>query len=322
MLLNLLFVAIGVGLVSYGASYLVEGASSFAKKLGITDMVIGLTVVAFGTSTPELVVSLISSIKGNGDVAIGNVIGSNIFNILLILGISALIYPISIQRNTVWKEIPLSLLAAIIALVMANDIFLDGNSINSIARIDGIILLAFFVIYIYYTFGIAKVEGGQEEPGSGSKNYSIPVALLFILGGIAALTFGGRLIVNNAVDLAKVMGVSDSIIGLTLVAAGTSIPELATSIAAAIKKNSDIAIGNVVGSNIFNIFFILGISSTVTPLRSTGITNIDYLVCIAASVVLFITCFLFKPKTLFRVEGAILILGYVLYTGYLISRAT
>lgn len=321
MILSLVFVAIGVLLVSYGASYLVEGASSLAKRFGITDMVIGLTVVSFGTSAPELVVSAISALQGNGDVAIGNVVGSNIVNILLILGISSLIYPITVQRNTIWKEIPLSLLAALVLMVMANDIIIDGSITNVITRIDGLVLLAFFLIYVYYTFGIAKVDNTEEEMVQ-IKKYSGFLSLIFVLGGIAALTFGGRLIVVNAIKIASSLGVNESIIGLTLVAIGTSIPELATSVAAAIKKNSDIAIGNVVGSNIFNIFFILGISSTITPLRSTGITNIDYLVCIAASVVLFITCFLFKPKTLFRVEGAILILGYVLYTGYLISRAT
>jgi len=322
MLINLLLFAAGLALVVFSAHWLVDGASSMARRLRIPDIVIGLTIVSFGTSAPELVVSVISAMNGQSDVAIGNVIGSNIFNILGILGICAIIYPVSIQKNTIWKEVPLSLLAAIIALVVTYDLLFDTNGSNVITRGDGIVLLSFFAIYMYYTFGVAKgTDMTDVEPSETQKNYAHWLAALMVIGGIAGLTFGGKITVENAVMMARNLGVRDSVIGLTLVAIGTSLPELATSVVATLKRNSDIAIGNVVGSNIFNVFFILGVSSTISPLAPGGITVTDFLVCIGASVLLFISCFVLRPMRLYRIEGWTMVLLYVGYTVWLIGNS-
>ncbi|MDZ4680931.1 MAG: calcium/sodium antiporter [Saprospiraceae bacterium] len=322
MLINLLLFAVGLALVVFSAHWLVDGASSMARRLRIPDIVIGLTIVAFGTSAPEMVVSVISALNGQSDVAIGNVIGSSIFNILGILGICAIIYPLTIQKNTIWKEVPLSLLAAIIALVVAYDSLFDGNSSNMITRGDGIILLSFFAIYMYYTFGVAKdTDMSDVKPSETQKTYAPWLATIMVIGGIAGLTFGGKITVENAVLMARNLGVSDSVIGLTLVAIGTSLPELATSVVATLKRNSDIALGNVIGSNIFNVFFILGVSSTISPLAPGGITVTDFLVCIGASVILFVSCFVLRPMRISRIEGWTMVLMYLGYTAWLIGKA-
>lgn len=320
MLVNLLLFALGLSIVTFGANWLVDGASSIARQFHVPDIVIGLTIVAFGTSAPEMVVSVISALNGKSDVAIGNVIGSNILNILLILGVSAVIHPLAIKRNTVWKEIPLSLLAAIVAFVMANDLFFEGSSANVLTRGDGIILLCFFAIYIYYTFGIAK-EGQLDPPQEVSqKTRAAWLSALMVIVGIAGLTFGGRITVDNAIEIAQKLGASDSIISLTLVALGTSVPELATSIVAAMKRKTDIAIGNIVGSNIFNVFFILGITATIAPLYPVGISLADFGMCILASIILFVSCFVLRPMTIYRVEGWTMLLLYFGYTAWLIMR--
>ncbi len=314
MLISLLLFALGLVIVSFSASRMVDGASSLAKRMNIPDIVIGLTIVALGTSAPELVISVVSALEGNGDLAVGNVVGSNIANILVILGISATIYPLTIQSNTIWKEIPMSLLAAIVVFVMAGDILLDGGAQNQLQRSDGIVLLGFFVIYLYYTFSIAK-KGNNSSAEGQYKNYPVWLSILMVVGGIVGLTLGGKLMVDNAVAIAKALGISDSVIALTLVAVGTSIPELATSIAAALKRNADIAIGNVVGSNIFNVFLILGVSATISPLYPAGLTTVDFAVCIGASVLLFVSCFVLRPMTIYRVEGWTMLL---LYVGYMV----
>lgn len=317
MLISLLLFALGLVIVSFSASRMVDGASSLAKRMNIPDIVIGLTIVALGTSAPELVISVVSALEGNGDLAVGNVVGSNIANILVILGISATIYPLTIQSNTIWKEIPMSLLAAIVVFVMAGDILLDGGAQNQLQRSDGIVLLGFFVIYLYYTFSIAK-KGNNSSAEGQYKNYPVWLSILMVVGGIVGLTLGGKLMVDNAVAIAKALGISDSVIALTLVAVGTSIPELATSIAAALKRNADIAIGNVVGSNIFNVFLILGVSATISPLYPAGLTTVDFAVCIGASVLLFVSCFVLRPMTIYRVEGWTMLLLYVGYMVWLV----
>ncbi len=316
MLLSLLLFSLGLAIVTFSANGMVNGATSVAKRFNIPDIVIGLTIVALGTSAPELVISVVSALDGKADVAVGNVVGSNIFNILVILGISATIYPLTLQSSTVWKEIPLSLLAAIVVFVMAGDVLIDGGDHNELHRSDGIILLGFFIIYLYYTFGEAKK--GNNGNGGNYKIHPIWLSLLLIVAGIAGLTLGGKIMVDNAVVIAKNLGLSDSVIGLTLVAAGTSIPELATSIAAALKRNADIAIGNIIGSNIFNVFLILGVSATITPLYPQGMTMLDFGMCIGASTLLFVSCFVLRPMTLFRVEGWTMLLLYAGYTGWLI----
>lgn len=315
MLTYVLFV-VGFFILIKGADLLVDGASSIAKKFKISSLVIGLTIVAFGTSAPELAVNIFASASGNAEIAIGNILGSNIANILLILGISAMIYPLATKRNTVWKEIPLCLLAAVVLGLMANDILIDGAGFSTLSRIDGFILIAFFIIFLYYTFGIAKVGGDNDDVQI--KKYGLGKSILFILLGLAGLVLGGQWIVNGAVKIAEYFGVSQSLIGLTVVAIGTSLPELATSAIAAYKKQTDIAIGNVVGSNIFNIFWVLGLSSVIRPLPFNPAINIDILTTIGATLILFLSMFIGKRHIIERWQGAFMVGLYVVYTGFLI----
>ena len=261
--MNILFLIGGLILILLGANGLTDGAASVAKRLRIPSIVIGLTIVAFGTSAPELTVSVSSALKGSADIAIGNVVGSNIFNTLMIVGCTALFAPIVITRNTLKKEIPLCILSSVVLLVCANDVFLDKAPENILNRVDGLLLLCFFAIFMGYTFAIASKPstGGQEEHPVPEEENEIKLlpwwkSVLYIIGGLAALIYGGQLFVNGATGIARNLGVSESIIGLTLVAGGTSLPELATSIVAALKKNPEIAIGNAIGSNLFN-FVIL-----------------------------------------------------------------
>jgi len=318
-MLSFLILVLGLGLVVYGANILVDGAASLAKKYNIPNIVIGLTVVAFGTSSPELAISTYSAFTGNSEIAIGNVVGSNIANILLILGVTAIIYPLTILKNTVLKEIPLSLLAAIIVFVMVNDITFAKETKNIISLSDGIILLSFFAIFMYYLVHLAQTSGEDED--LTILNLSKAKSILYIIGGLFLLVGGGKLFVDSAVALALSFGMSKAVIGLTIVAIGTSLPELATSIVAALKKNSDIAVGNIVGSNIFNVFFILGISSIVAPLEIGSITNIDLYACIFASVVLLASGYVMGRHKVTKVEGIIFVLLYVLYLGYQVQQA-
>ncbi len=317
MLTYFLFVA-GFGILIKGADWLVDGASSLAKKLKIPVIVIGLTIVAFGTSAPELIVNIFASAQGRTEIAIGNVLGSNIFNVFLILGISAIIFPLAVKKNTVWKEIPLSLLAAIALGLMANDMLIDGIGFSAITRIDGLMLLAFFVIFMWYIYGISKDKGEGEEVKI--REITIPKSLLFIGLGLVCLIFGGKWIVDGAVQLATTLGVSESLIGLTIVAAGTSLPELATSAVAAYKHNADIAVGNIVGSNIFNIFLILGVSSVIRPLPFRETSNIDVMMTIAASLALFAFMFIGKKKFLERWQGVFFVITFVAYIAFAIIR--
>ena len=275
--MNILLLIGGLILILLGANGLTDGAASVAKRFRIPSIVIGLTIVAFGTSAPELTVSVASALKGSADIAIGNVVGSNIFNTLMIVGCTALFAPIVITRNTLRKEIPLCILSSVVLLICANDIFLDNATENILNRVDGLLLLCFFAIFMGYTFAIAfPKSSATPEPAEHAavqeeeiKLLSWWKSILYIIGGLAALIYGGQLFVNGATGIARSMGVSESIIGLTLVAGGTSLPELATSIVAALKKNPEIAIGNVIGSNLFNIFFVLGCSaSSPSPQRN------------------------------------------------------
>jgi cation:H+ antiporter len=310
---------IGFLLLIKGASFLVDGASGIAKMLKVSDLVIGLTVVAFGTSFPELSVNIFASTGGNTDIAIGNILGSNIFNILLILGISAIIYPLKVSKGTVWKEIPLTLLAAVLVGILANDKLIDGSSISALTRSDGLILLTFFVIFLYYIFGIAKSPeiSDVDQP---AKKHGIAKSIFLVVLGLFCLMIGARWTVDGAVKLALALGVSESLIGLTIVAAGTSLPELATSSVAAYKKNTDIAVGNIVGSNIFNIFFILGISSVIRPLPFQARSNVDIGATVISSFLLFLCMFTGKRRFLDRWEGIVFILLYGAYITFLIIR--
>jgi cation:H+ antiporter len=315
MLVYLLFV-IGFVILIKGADLLVDGAASVAKRFKISNIVIGLTVVSFGTSAPELIVNIFASLQGDTELAIGNVIGSNIANILLILGVSAVIFPLVTKENTVWKEIPLSLLAAILLGVMANDIRIDGTEYSGLTRTDGISLLGFFIVFLYYSFGISKVTSDDE--GAEIKYLGALRSTIFILLGLAGLVFGGKWIVDGAVKIAEGFNVSQSLIGLTVVAIGTSLPELATSAMAAYKRQTDIAIGNVVGSNIFNIFWILGVSSLINPLPFNNSSDMDILMNILSSLVLFAIMFIGKRHTVERWQGLLMVSLYFVYIIYLV----
>ena len=315
-MLDYLFLFGGIALIIASANGLVDGASSIAKKFGISDIVIGLTIVAFGTSAPELTVNIFSALQGSTDIAIGNVLGSNIANILLILGISSLIYPLAIQKNTSWKEIPLSLLAAVVLGIIANDQLIDNSPIgNFVSRTDGLILLSFFTIFLVYTIEIAQNNAEEEE----TKVIPIWKAVLFILFGLAGLFFGGKYLVEGAVNIAKEAGLSERIIGLTIVAVGTSLPELATSVVAARKKKADIAVGNIVGSNIFNIFFILGLTAVIQPLPFNSSANFDILATIFASLLLFLATISIGRRKIERLEGALFLMIYIGYIVYSLS---
>ena len=318
-MLNTFLLIGGLALILLGANALTDGAAAVAKKFRISDLVIGLTIVAFGTSAPELVISVMSALGGSADMAIGNVVGSNIFNVLMIIGVTAMVLPIKVGESTMSKEIPLVILSSIVLAVMANDVLLDGGISNIISRIDGLILLGFFLIFLRYTFAIAR-NGGDETEGEKIKEMPIWKSVLFIVGGLAGLVFGGQLFVDGASGIATALGVSESTIGLTIVAGGTSLPELATSVTAALKKNSGIAIGNVIGSNLFNIFFVLGCSATISPLPMGGINNIDMLVLIGSAFLFWMVGWFFKKRTITRVEGALLVVCYVVYTAFLISQ--
>lgn len=306
----------GLVLILLGANCLTDGASSLAKRFKISDLVIGLTVVAFGTSAPELAVSLSSAIKGSADIAIGNVVGSNMFNTLMIVGCTAFFAPIVVTRNTLLKEIPLCILASVALLAISNDMLLDKQPLDMVSRTDGFLLLLFFIIFMVYTFSIARQHGDEEA--EEVKQIPLWLSLIYIIGGLAALVFGGNIFVDGATGIARSLGVSESVIGLTLVAGGTSLPELATSVVAALKKNPEMAIGNVVGSNLFNIFLVLGASATITPLNLIGITNFDLLSLVIASVILWFFGVFYKKRTITRVEGTILVVCYIAYTATLI----
>ena len=316
MILDILLLLVGFVALIYGANALVDAASSLAARWGVPSIVIGLTIVAFGTSAPELVVNVFAAVSGSTDMVLGNVLGSNIFNVLGILGISALIYPLTVKSNTTWIEIPLSLLAAICVFVVASDVVLDGATNNLISRSEGIVLLLFFLIFLVYNLMVAKSGGAEEE--METKNFSVGKGILFIVLGLGGLILGGRLIVTSAVSIAEVIGLSERVIGLTVVSIGTSLPELATSVIAVRKKNVDIAIGNVVGSNIFNIFLILGVSGSIVPLEINPASFFDILVNILTGLLLFIFVFTGRGRKVERWEGAVFVIGYVAYVTYLI----
>jgi cation:H+ antiporter len=320
MLFPILLLLVGFAILIKGADYLVNGASSAAKKYGISNLTIGLTVVAFGTSMPELIVSFLAALNGQNDASFGNIIGSNNFNLLFILGISGIIFPLVVQRNTVKYEVPLSLLAAGVLFILVNDSLL-WNSDPILSRFDSVVLLLFFagfMLYIYKTMSNAT-DIDQGEP---IKLYSTPISIGMVILGLAMLIGGGKLVVDNAIEIAHAFGLSEKLIGLTILAAGTSLPELATSAVAAYKRNTDIAIGNVIGSNIFNIFFILGITGLINPIPYNTAMNFDIYILLASTVVLMIFMFTLNQRKLDRWEAVLMLLCYIIYTSILVGMDT
>jgi len=323
MLIPTLVLLAGFAVLIKGADFLVAGASSTARRYGISNLAIGLTVVAFGTSMPELIVSLLSAINGNSDASFGNVIGSNNFNLMFILGVSGIIAPLIVQRNTVKYEVPLSLLAAIILYYLVNEGLKWGSTDargGLLSRWDALVLLLLFGLFLLYVYRTMRTSADlEEEKEKPAKSYSIPIALIMIVGGLGMLVFGGKLVVDNAVTIANYYGLSEKLIGLTILAVGTSLPELATSCVAAYRKNTDIAIGNVVGSNIFNIFLILGLTGVIHPIQFNPAMNFDLQILMASTVALMIFMFTLNTRKLDRWEAAIMLLGYFAYMAYLIT---
>ncbi len=317
--MDIIYLIIGLVLIILGANGLTDGAASVAKRMKISSLVIGLTIVGFGTSTPELSVSISSALKGSSDIAIGNVVGSNIFNALFIVGCTALVAPIVITRNTIRREIPLTILASLVLFICANDMLIDHAPANVISSTDGLILLCFFAIFMGYSIAISK-NGVDESEGEEIKVLPWWKSITFIVLGLAALIGGGQIFVNGAIGIARSLGISEAVIGVTIVAVGTSLPELATSVVAAMKKNPEIAIGNVIGSNLFNIFFILGTTATITPMFPKGISNFDLIWLVVSAVLLWFFGLFFGKRIIMRLEGTILILAWVAYTAWLIIK--
>ncbi len=315
MLFQLLLIILGIVLLIKGADWLVEGASALARRNKVSNLAIGLTIVAFGTSAPELVVNSFASLENHPDLVLGNVIGSNNFNLFAILGIVGLITPLVVQSSTVWREIPLSLLAVLVVYLLGNILFYSGQLL--IDYLDAGILLVLFTGFLFYVFRQLK-----EDPATTEKKFSelsTPKMWLFIITGLAGLVIGGRIVIVNAVDLAKAMGIGEKIIGLTILAAGTSLPELATSVTAALKRNNDIAVGNVIGSNIFNLFFILPVSALVRPIVYNPKFNTELYLLAAGTVFLLFAMFSGQKKKLDRWEAGILLFSFLAYTIYLVT---
>lgn len=316
MIADILLFIVGLALILSGANALTDGASSIAKRMKVSELVIGLTIVAFGTSAPELAVSAISAIKGSGDIALGNVVGSNLFNTLMIIGCTVLVRPLKVSRLLIKKEIPLCILASFVLILLCADAT-EGCVAGGLSRTDGLVLLCFMAIFLSHTFSIAAGEE-QNASESGIKEMPLWRAILFSIGGLIFLIAGGESFVRGASGLARALGASESLIAVTIVAGGTSLPELATSVVAALKGKSEMAVGNVVGSNLFNIFLILGLSSTISPIKLAGIGAIDLGMVLLSSIVLWFVGVFYKERTITRVEGALMIALYVAYTLYLI----
>ena len=319
-MIDILLLIAGLALILVGANYLVDGASHVAKKLGMSDFIIGMTIVGIGTSTPEMVVSFASAIKGNADIAVGNVLGSNIFNTLMILGITALFSPIALTSNNIKKDIPFSLLAAFVLCILGCATWLDGAAVNAITRVNGLMLLSLFVVFMAYTIysgssqaAMADDSAEQMELSGGKKLPATWISVLMILGGLCGLVFGGDMFVNAASAIARSLGVSDAVIAVTIVAGGTSLPELASCVVAALKKNTDQALGNVIGSNVSNIFLILGGSATIHPLVMNGVRPLELVTLMLSSILMFMFAFTFKKKSIDRIEGALMVCIYIAF---------
>lgn len=318
MALQILILVGGLALILFGANWLVDGSSSIAKKFGLSEFVIGLTIVGIGTSTPEMVVSFMSAFQGKADMAIGNIVGSNIFNVLMILGVTALVSPLAITKTNLRRDIPLNILVTVLLIVLGMNFTIFGKGNDQLCRIDGLILLAIFAWYLWKSF--KSDNGDTREEGEGIKTYKTLTSVILIIAGLAGLVIGGRLFVDSATQLAKMFGVSDKFIAITIMAAGTSMPELATCVVAALKGRGQLALGNVLGSNISNILLILGGAAVISPLSFGSMTYVDLGVVLVAAVLIFLSAYCFKKKELDRIEASIFIILEICYMWYLIAH--
>lgn len=318
MWISFILLIVGLVLILLGADALVNGASSVARKYGISEFVVGLTIVGIGTSAPELIVSAISAINGSSDIAIGNVVGSNISNVFMILGVTAIIAPITLTKSNLKYDLPIALGVSLLLFVLAYDSIFLGKEFNVISRWDGLILFAMFVLFMIYSFK-SSASGDQNEESDESENGKVNIvkSVLLIVCGLVGLVLGGRLFVNSGSDIARGFGVSDAFIGITVMAVGTSLPELAASVNAALKKKGQMALGNVIGSNIFNILLILGTSSIIRPLTLGGITMIDMGMMILTTVMIMLSALLISKKEIKRGVGALFFMIYIAYIVYL-----
>ena len=316
--MDILLLIVGLGLILAGANFLTDGSAALAQRFRVPEFIIGLTVVAVGTSTPELVVSVLSAIGGQSDVAIGNVVGSNIFNVFVILGVCALIRPVPLTAGNIRRDIPFGVLVSLLLLALAQDSLLCKGAADRIGRLDGAAMLALYILLMWYTIRKTK-RPEATAPTEGSK---APMAAwltaVMIVGGLAGLVFGGEMFLRSATSIARSLGVSESVIAIPLVAGGTSLPELASSLVSLFKGKAEMALGNVIGSNIANILLILGVSATIHPLSMGGITVWDLLMVLLSSVVVFLAAFTFKRKAIDRWEGALFVAIYAVYIWYLI----
>lgn len=322
MILEYILFFVGIFFLVKGADFLVEGSSEIAKKIKISPFVIGLTIVAFGTSVPELIVNVFAAFNGSTGVAFGNIIGSNIANILLVLGVVAIMKPIKVDSSTVWKQIPFALLAAIVLFISSNYLFLDNINLTSLTRVSGLIFLCFFAIFIYYVISISKRKGAELDVKDfdikGRKNSFAAASLIVV--GLIGLYFGGNWVVDGAVFMAKQLGLSDFLISATIIAIGTSLPELVTGVKSVLRNKEDIGVGGAIGSNIFNIFWILGITALISPVVVPSFINSDILFLIGSTLLLFSFMFIGKKHELSRWQGVLFLLLYVLYIVAIIIR--
>lgn len=321
MVINVVLFLLGLALIVYGADFLTDGASSLGRRMGMSEIVTGLTIVAFGTSAPELAISVTGAAQGNVGIAIGNVVGSNIFNTLVIIGVVALVCPIKVERGLMTKEIPMCVLSALALCAVGCSEWLDGTA-AIMTRVDGVLFLLIFVMFMRYVLGKSRTE--EEESGDTAKEekqLGVLRSVIYVAGGLVALVYGGDLFVKSASEIAGALGVSEAVIGLTIVAAGTSLPELATSLVAARKGNTGIAVGNVIGSNIFNILMVLGCASLVKELPFAGVGSVDLGVVLGSAVLFWVFGWIIKERTITRMEGGIMLAGYVGYMIYIVNNS-
>jgi cation:H+ antiporter len=328
MFLYTLLLLFGFGILIKGADFLVAGASSLAKRFNISTLIIGLTVVSFGTSAPEMTVNIINSFAGRNEAIFGNIIGSNIFNLLLIIGVTGLIYPLVIQKSSVRFEVPFSLFGIVLLWILVNDQLIKGAEVDILSRTDALILFAGFLVFLVYIYRSLKTK--TDEEGDPIKEYSVWISVAMAVGGVGMLVGGGYLVTENAVSLAKIFGLSEKLIGLTILAVGTSLPELATTAVAAFKKQTDIAVGNIIGSNIFNIFLILGVNGMIKPIEypdhhhgthiEQAVLNTDLYVLGIGTVALLLAMFTLSRNKIDRWEALGFLLLYIAYMYYLIDR--